>query len=145
MFPFLLWNGDSGCWNLHAVRSSTHKETASSNAQRGVGRADDSLASPPEDSLVPVGCHVSCQPPSFDLMTHCSVNPSLEVIKGPRKGGGQWCRGSRQMTTSLSPERRPSLLHPSGPAGLSPECSLTWWVASRMLCRSAGILERGTC
>ena len=62
--------------------SSTHKETDRIfKAQREVDRADDSLgvASPPEDILMPVGCHVSRQPPSYGLMTHCSVNPSLEV------------------------------------------------------------------
>lgn len=62
--------------------SSTHKETDRIfNAQRGWDRADDKpgVASPPEDILMRVGCHVSCQPPSFGPMTLCSVNPSLEV------------------------------------------------------------------
>ncbi len=69
------------------------------SGQRGVGRADGSLgiASPPEDSLVPVGCHVSCQPPSFGLMTHCSVNPSLEAIKRSSKRG-------RVVVSSVAPD-----------------------------------------
>ena len=99
MFPFLSGTLGRRLWLLELACGVVIDAQGDRifNAQRGVGRADDSLASPPEDSLVPVGCHVSCQPPSFDLMTHCSVNPSLEAIKRSSKRG-------RVVVSSVAPD-----------------------------------------